>query len=71
MQNREQYKGKRSEESGLIMKNHFNPRNRFMHLYNPKEEGLGSYDVHYINAYKKVKAKKGKFMKEDKERYAA
>ena len=53
------------------MKNHFNPRNKFMHLYNPKEEGLGSYDVHYINAYKKVKTKKEKLMKEDKERYAA
>ena len=22
-------------------------------MYNPKEEGLGSYDVHYINAYNK------------------
>tara|TARA_B100000965_G_C18882544_1_gene452518 strand:+ start:317 stop:469 length:153 start_codon:yes stop_codon:yes gene_type:complete len=28
-------------------------RNGFIHLYNPKKEGLGSYDVHYINAYKK------------------
>ena len=23
------------------------------HLYNPKEEGLGRYDIHYINAYRK------------------
>ena len=29
-------------------------RNDFIHLYNPKIEGLGSYDIHYINAYKKV-----------------
>ena len=28
-------------------------KNGFSHLYNPKEEGLGSYDVHYINAIKK------------------
>ena len=31
-------------------------RKGFIHLYNPKEEGLGSYDVHYINAYKKNKS---------------
>ena len=35
------------------MKKTSNSRNKFIHLYNPKEEGLGSYDVHYINAYKK------------------
>ena len=29
------------------------PRKSLLHLYNPKEEGLGSYDVHYMNAYKK------------------
>ena len=28
-------------------------KNGFIHLYNPKKEGLGSYDIHYINAYKK------------------
>ena len=36
------------------MKMNKNSRNDFIHLYNPKKEGLGSYDVHYINAYKKV-----------------
>ena len=46
-------------------------RNGFIHLYNPKEEGLGSYDVHYINAYKKDKNKKNNFRKSDRERYAA
>ena len=30
-----------------------NSRNGFIHLYNPKKEGLGSYDFHYINAYRK------------------
>ena len=30
-------------------------RNGIPHLYNPKEEGLGTYDIHYINAYKKSK----------------
>ena len=30
-------------------------RNRFIHLYNPKKEGLGSYDINYVNAYKKKK----------------
>ena len=35
------------------MKKNLNHRNGFIHLYNPKEEGLGTYDVHYINANKK------------------
>ena len=46
-------------------------RNGFIHLYNPKKEGLGSYDVHYINAYKKDKSIKNKLNKSDNERYAA
>ena len=46
-------------------------RNRFIHLYNPKEEGLGSYDVHYINAKKKDISLRAKQNKIDKERYAA
>ena len=46
-------------------------RSRFIHLYNPKEEGLGSYDVHYINAYKKNIRLKNKIIKNDEERYAA
>ena len=45
-------------------------RNGFIHLYNPKKEGLGSYDVHYINAYKKDKSLKNN-LKSDRERYAA
>ena len=46
-------------------------RNGFIHLYNPKEEGLGSYDVHYINAHKKDKILKNNLKKSDRERYAA
>ena len=46
-------------------------RNGFIHLYNPKEEGLGHYDVHYMNAYKKEKTLKHKLTKKNKERYAA
>jgi len=35
-----------------------NSRIKSLHLYNPKEEGMGSYDVNYINAYKKKKKPK-------------
>ena len=44
-------------------------RNGCIHLYDPKKEGLGSYDVHYINAYKKEKTVKDKLNKN--KRYAA
>ena len=54
----------------MIHKNS-NSRNGFIHLYNPKKEGLGSYDVHYINAYKKDESLKNKLTKNDQERYAA
>ena len=46
-------------------------RDGFIHLYNPKKEGLGSYDVHYINAYKKDISLKNYLNERDKERYAA
>ena len=36
------------------MKNTKNQTNRCIHLYNPKEEGLGSYDINYMNACKKA-----------------
>ena len=54
-----------------IMNKNSISRNRFIHLYNPKKEGLGSYDVHYINAYKKDKRLKNELNKNDKGRYAA
>ena len=53
------------------MKKSSNSRNGFIHLYNPQKEGLGSYDQHYINAYKKYKILKIKSNEADKERYAA
>ena len=37
------------------MKNIQQKRKSSIHLYNPKEEGLGIYDIHYMNAYKKKK----------------
>ena len=46
-------------------------RNGLIHLYNPKKEGLGSYDVHYINAYKKNKSIKNRIKNNNKERSAA
>ncbi len=36
------------------MKKYKNQRNSCIHLYNPKEEGLGSYDINYMNACKSV-----------------
>ena len=48
-----------------------NSKNGFIHLYNPRNEGIGSYDVHYINAYKKVKKLKTESIKKNKERHAA
>ncbi|WP_187152614.1 hypothetical protein [Prochlorococcus marinus] len=54
------------------MNKNLNSRNGFIHLYNPKKEGLGSYDVHYINAYKNINNKnKNQIEGKDTERYAA
>ncbi len=46
-------------------------RTGFIHLYNPKEEGLGLYDVNYINAYKKVKCRAKIDDSNNKQRHAA
>ena len=54
-----------------IMNKNSKTRNGFIHLYNPQKEGLGSYDVHYINAYKKDKKLKSEPNKNDKGRHAA
>tara|TARA_B100001250_G_scaffold410979_1_gene438555 strand:- start:1096 stop:1293 length:198 start_codon:yes stop_codon:yes gene_type:complete len=54
-----------------IMNKNSKPRKRFIHLYDPNKEGLGSYDLHYINAYKNNKSLKNELFKKDKERYAA
>ena len=53
------------------MSKNLNSRDSFIHLYNPKKEGLGSYDVHYINAYRKEKELKDQIYNKNKERYAA
>ncbi len=46
-------------------------RDSIHHLYNPKEEGLGSYDAHYINAHKNKNLIRVKKMNETNERFAA
>ena len=46
-------------------------RNGLIHLYNPNKEGLGSYDINYMNAYKKDKSLKNYLKIRDKKRYAA
>ncbi len=53
------------------MNNNLNKRAQCTHLYNPKAEGLGTYDMHYINAYRKNMNLRS--FKEDTtiERYAA
>ena len=53
------------------MNKNLSKRKSFIHVYNPKEEGIGSYDVHYINAYKKNEILKKRVNKKDHERYAA
>ena len=46
-------------------------RDELIHLYNPIKEGLGSYDIHYINAYKKDNDQNNQLNNEGKKRYAA
>tara|TARA_B100000579_G_scaffold404467_1_gene389320 strand:- start:279 stop:440 length:162 start_codon:yes stop_codon:yes gene_type:complete len=43
----------------------------FIHLYNPQKEGLGTYDINYINAYKRDRGLKKPLNTTNKERYAA
>ena len=53
------------------MKTYKNNRKGCIHLYNPKKEGLGSYDMHYINGYKKKKGMTNYTEIIDTERYVA
>ena len=53
------------------MNNQQNKRKGIIHLYNPKREGLGSYDINYINASKKYKQMMNKQKTNKNERYAA
>ena len=51
-------------------KNH-NSRIGYTKLYNQKEEGIGSYDINYINAYKNTKEINNKAKKNTIKRQAA
>tara|TARA_B100000965_G_scaffold290464_1_gene248266 strand:- start:1289 stop:1450 length:162 start_codon:yes stop_codon:yes gene_type:complete len=53
------------------MNNNSNSRYKSIHLYNPKEEGRGSYDFHYINANKKCNHTRKEKTKKINERFAA
>ena len=53
------------------MNKNYKIKNGFIHLYNPKREGLGAYDAHYINAYQKNKRLVKEKYKENKWRFAA
>ena len=53
------------------MSQNYKSKNGFIHLYNPKREGLGAYDVHYINAYKKNNNLKSNTIKNNQKRLAA
>tara|TARA_Y100001968_G_scaffold322631_1_gene359060 strand:+ start:1360 stop:1527 length:168 start_codon:yes stop_codon:yes gene_type:complete len=44
---------------------------RSIHLYNPKIEGLGGYDINYINALKQTKEIKNLSRTTTKERFVA
>ena len=48
-----------------------NNRKGFIHLYNPKREGLGTYDINYINASKKYNKITTAEKTKPSERYAA
>ena len=70
MQREKSSEGLRPGRYSTMNKNS-NSRTGFVHLYNPKKEGLGSYDVNYINAYKKDKRSKNQLTKQNEERYVA
>ena len=53
------------------MNTNLNSRNGYIHLYNPKTEGLGGYDVHYINAKEKYESIKRSIKQKNNERLAA
>ena len=53
------------------MKEDSKSRSKSIHLYNPKKEGVGAYDAHYINAYRKNKSIKNKIESNRTKRCAA
>tara|TARA_Y100001968_G_scaffold101889_1_gene91846 strand:+ start:570 stop:758 length:189 start_codon:yes stop_codon:yes gene_type:complete len=61
----------REEQLKIIMNKKGSIRCGFLHLYNPKEEGLGTYDINYINAFKKNKELKDLKKKNERMREVA
>ena len=55
----------------MSIKNNISGQRPYLHLYDPKKEGLGSYDVNYINAYEKKYKLQTKETKTNERRYAA
>ena len=53
------------------MKKNLNSKNGYIHLYNPQKEGLGAYDIHYINAREKQDSIKRSIKQKGSERLAA
>tara|TARA_Y100001968_G_scaffold29270_1_gene22645 strand:- start:344 stop:505 length:162 start_codon:yes stop_codon:yes gene_type:complete len=45
--------------------------NGYIHLYNPKKEGIGGYDIHYINAKEKQESIKRRIRPKQNERFVA
>ncbi len=62
---------KRKKEWHKIMNKYKNPRNGSIHLYNPKKEGLGPYDINYMNACKKNKSSRNQAITLVQERHVA
>ena len=54
-----------------IMYKNLNSRKELIHLYNPKKEGLGGYDIHYINARRKYRRDNSKTKQEHNQRIAS
>ena len=48
-----------------------NSRKGFTPMYNPRKEGIGAYDINYINAYKKRKILERLLKQSTNERQAA
>ena len=53
------------------MNKKYKTRNGFINLYNPKKEGLGSYDLNYINAHRRLKRSQNKVSQKNNQRFAA
>ena len=61
----------RKKRPKLSMKKDLKAKRISIHLYDPKLDGVGAYDIHYINAFKKNKTKKLLSNENSIKRYAA